>query len=101
MRDKVSCPFALREYVDEVVEDKQNAVYQAEVGVHGFERVRHTMVEKIWPFLWEGARDLRSATKERGIRVPGPGETHAHLCNEDVEKFLRYLHGSAFSLVSN
>jgi hypothetical protein len=34
------------------------------------------------------------------MRVPDLGETHTHLCNEDAEQFLRYLYGSAFSLVS-
>ena len=32
--------------------------------------------------------------------VPGFGETNAHIRDEDVEQFLRSLHGSAFSLVS-
>ena len=58
------------------------------------------MVEKTWPGLWEGARSLRSATKERGMRVPGLGETHAYICDEDVEQLLCYLHGNALLLVS-
>lgn len=43
---------------------------------------------------------LRSATKERGMRVPGLGETNAHICDEEVEQLLRYLHGNALLLVS-
>jgi len=70
------------------------------VSVLGFEGARHALVEKTWPFLCEGARNLRSATKERGMRIPDLGETHAHIRDEDVEQFLRSRAGSAFSLVS-
>src|SRR5258707_10120190 len=58
------------------------------------------MVEKTWPRLCKEARSLRSATKERGMRVPGLGETHAHLCDEDAEQLLRYLHRNTLLLVS-
>ena len=34
------------------------------------------------------------------MRVPGLGESKAHICDEDAEQLLCYLHGSAFSLVS-
>ena len=46
---KGESPFALWHSVDEVVEDKRNSVYQAKVGVQGFERARHAIVEKTWP----------------------------------------------------
>jgi len=55
-------PFALWRCFDEVVSGKRNSVYLAEVGMLGFERARHGMVEKTWPRLWERARSLRSAT---------------------------------------
>ncbi len=41
-------PFALWRCFDEVVEGKRNSVYLAEVGMRGFERARHGMVEKTW-----------------------------------------------------
>ena len=62
--------------------------------------MRHVMVEKTW-LPWEGARSLRSAIKERGMGVPGFGESKAHICDEDAEQLLRSLQGSAFSLVSS
>src|SRR5258708_39645969 len=58
------------------------------------------MVEKTW-LPWEGARSLRTAIKERGMGVPGFGESKAHICDEDAEQLLRSLQGSAFSLVSS
>ncbi len=79
-------PFALWRCFDEVVEGKRNSVYLAEVGMRGFERARHAMGEKTWPRLWQGARNLRSATKERGMGVPGFGESKAHICDEDAEQ---------------
>ena len=99
-REKVPLPFARRHSVDEVVEGKRNSVYLARVGMRGFERTRHGMVEKTWPRLWQGARSLRSAIKERGMGVPGFGESHAYIRDEDAEQFPRYLYGSALLLVS-
>lgn len=85
-REKMPLPFARGHGVDEVVEGKRNSVYQAEVGVQSFERARRARVEKTWLRLWEGARSLRSATKERGMRVPGFGESKARICDEDAEQ---------------
>src|SRR6266699_3773001 len=34
------------------------------------------------------------------MRVPGLGETNAHICDEEVEQLLRYLHGNALLLDS-
>src|SRR5258708_613027 len=58
------------------------------------------MVEKTWPRLWERARSLRSATKERGMRVPGFGESKAYICDEDAEQPLRSSWGAALFPVS-
>ncbi len=100
VREKMPPPFARGHSVDEVVEGKRNSVYQAEVGVLGFERARRARVEKTWPRLWEGARSLRSATKERGMGVPGFRESKARIGDKDMEQLLRSLHGSALLLVS-
>ena len=93
-------PFALWRWFDEVVEGKQNSVYLAEVGMRGFERARHAMVEKTWPRLWQGARSLRSATKERGMGVPGFGESKAHVRDEDAKQLPCYQHGNVLLFVS-
>jgi len=99
-RGKLPFPFALWHCVDEVVGGKHNSVYPGEVCVRRCKRASLALVDKTWPHLCYGARSLRSATKEWGMRVPGLGETNAHICDEEVEQILRYLHGNALLLVS-
>ncbi len=97
----LSFSLALRCCAGGVVEGKRIAVCRAGVGAQSFERAHHTMVDQIWLLFWSEARDRRSATKERGMRVPGFGKSHAHIRNEEAAELLRSLHGSAFLFVSS